>query len=205
MTNLKNILKYDKKIMFFLNIIAVIGIISGSIFVIIINKNDKKMMIDSINNLFNKIKENNFDFLSIFKNTILNNFIISFIIWIIGISVIGIVITILLVFYKCFILSFTISSIIYVYSFKGIILSIIYIFPHMIVNILTFLYISSYSIKLSIILTKTILKRENLNFKQFLNNYLKVLLISIVILFLSSIYESIIMPYILKSIIRFLI
>lgn len=205
MTNLKNILKYDKKIMFFLNIIAVIGIISGSIFVIIINKNDKKMMIDSINNLFNKIKENNFDFLSIFKNTIFNNFIISFIIWIIGISVIGIVITILLVFYKCFILSFTISSIIYVYSFKGIILSIIYIFPHMIVNILTFLYISSYSIKLSIILTKTILKRENLNFKQFLNNYLKVLLISIVILFLSSIYESIIMPYILKSIIRFLI
>ena len=160
MTNLKNILKYDKKIMFFLNIIAVIGIISGSIFVIIINKNDKKMMIVSINNLFNKIKENNFDF---------------------------------------------ISSIIYVYSFKGIILSIIYIFPHMIVNILTFLYISSYSIKLSIILTKTILKRENLNFKQFLNNYLKVLLISIVILFLSSIYESIIMPYILKSIIRFLI
>lgn len=205
MTNLKNILKYDKKIMFFLNIIAVIGIISGSIFVIIINKNDKKMMIDSINNLFNKIKESNFDFLSIFKNTILNNFIISFIIWIIGISVIGIVVTILLVFYKCFILSFTISSIIYVYSFKGIILSIIYIFPHMIVNILTFLYISSYSIKLSIILTKTILKRENLNFKQFLNNYLKVLLISIVILFLSSIYESIIMPYILKSIIRFLI
>lgn len=205
MTNLKNILKYDKKIMFFLNIIAVIGIISGSIFVIIINKNDKKMMIDSINNLFNKIKENNFDFLSIFKNTILNNFIISFIIWIIGISVIGIVVTILLVFYKCFILSFTISSIIYVYSFKGIILSIIYIFPHMIVNILTFLYISSYSIKLSIILTKTILKRENLNFKQFLNNYLKVLLISIVILLLSSIYESIIMPYILKSIIRFLI
>ncbi len=205
MTNLKNILKYDKRIMLFLNIIAVIGIISGSIFVIIINKNDKKMMIDSINNLFNKIKENNFDFLSIFKNTIFNNFIISFIIWIIGISVIGIVITILLVFYKCFILSFTISSIIYVYSFKGIILSIIYIFPHMIVNILTFLYISSYSIKLSIILTKTILKRENLNFKQFLNNYLKVLLISIVILLLSSIYESIIMPYILKSIIRFLI
>ena len=205
MTNLKNILKYDKKIMLFLNIIAVIGIISGSIFVIIINKNDKKMMIDSINNLFNKIKENNFDFLSIFKNTILNNFIISFIIWIIGISVIGIVVTILLVFYKCFILSFTISSIIYVYSFKGIILSIIYIFPHMIVNILTFLYISSYSIKLSIILTKTILKRENLNFKQFLNNYLKVLLISIVILLLSSIYESIIMPYILKSLIRFLI
>lgn len=205
MTNLKNILKYDKKIMLFLNIIAVIGIISGSIFVIIINKNDKKMMIDSINNLFNKIKENNFDFLSIFKNTIFNNFIISFIIWIIGISVIGIVVTILLVFYKCFILSFTISSIIYVYSFKGIILSIIYIFPHMIVNILTFLYISSYSIKLSIILTKTILKRENLNFKQFLNNYLKVLLISIVILLLSSIYESIIMPYILKSIIRFLI
>ena len=205
MTKLKNILKYDKKIMLFLNVIAVIGIISGSIFVIIINKNDKKTMIESITNLFNKIKNDNFEFVSIFKNTFLNNFITAFIIWIIGISVIGIVITILLVFYKCFILSFTISSIIYTYSFKGIILSIIYIFPHMVINILAFLYISSYSIKLTIILIKTILKRENLNFKLFFNNYLKILLVSVIILIFSSIYESIVMPYILKSLVKFLI
>ena len=205
MTKLKNILKYDKKIMIFLNVIAVIGIISGSIFVVIINKNDKKTMIESITNLFNKIKNDNFEFASIFKNTFLNNFITAFIIWIIGISVIGIVITILLVFYKCFILSFTISSIIYTYSFKGIILSIIYIFPHMVINVLAFLYISSYSIKLTIILIKTILRRENLNFKLFFNNYLKILLVSVIILIFSSIYESIVMPYILKSLVKFLI
>ena len=75
----------------------------------------------------------------------------------------------------------------------------------MILNILIFMYIGSYSIKLSIILIKSIIKKENLNFKSFLNNYLKVLLISILFLTISSFIESIIMPSLLKSIIKFLI
>ena len=56
MNKIKNILKFDKKIMLFLNIISIIGIISGSIFVIIINKNDKRLMLESVIKLFTKIK-----------------------------------------------------------------------------------------------------------------------------------------------------
>ena len=67
------------------------------------------------------------------------------------------------------------------------------------------MYIGSYSIKLSIILIKSIIKKENLNFKSFLNNYLKVLLISILFLTISSFIESIVMPSLLKIIIKFLI
>ena len=205
MNKIKNILKFDKKIMLFLNIISIIGIISGSIFVIIINKNDKRLMLESVIKLFTKIKNNDFNYILTLKNSILNNYIVTFFIWIVGISVIGALIVIFLLFYKCFILTFTISSIIYSYGIKGIFLSLIYIFPHMILNILIFMYIGSYSIKLSIILIKSIIKKENLNFKSFLNNYLKVLLISILFLTISSFIESIIMPSLLKSIIKFLI
>ena len=70
----------------------------------------------------------------------------------------------------------------------------------MIINILILLYLSSYSIKLSIILTKSILKKENLNFKSFFNNYIKVLIISLVFLIVSSLYETFISTYILKLI-----
>lgn len=205
MNKIKNILKFDKKIMLFLNIISIIGIISGSIFVIIINKNDKRLMLESVIKLFTKIKNNDFNYILTLKNSILNNYIVTFFIWIVGISVIGALIVIFLLFYKCFILTFTISSIIYSYGIKGIFLSLIYIFPHMILNILIFMYIGSYSIKLSIILIKSIIKKENLNFKSFLNNYLKVLLISILFLTISSFIESIVMPSLLKIIIKFLI
>ena len=205
MNKIKNILKFDKKIMLFLNIISIIGIISGSIFVIIINKNDKRLMLESVIKLFTKIKNNDFNYILTLKNSILNNYIVTFFIWIVGISVIGALIVIFLLFYKCFILTFTISSIIYSYGIKGIFLSLIYIFPHMILNILIFMYIGSYSIKLPIILIKSIIKKENLNFKSFLNNYLKVLLISILFLTISSFIESIVMPSLLKIIIKFLI
>lgn len=205
MNKIKKILKYDKKIMIFLNLIAIAGIISGSIFVIIIDKNDKKSVIDAVNNLFNNIKNNNFDYLLMLKNTLINNILLIFLLWIVGISVIGVIIVILSIFFKCFILSFTISSILYVYKIKGFILALIYIFPHMVINLLIFLYISSYSIKLTIILIKSILKKENLNFKLFFNNYLRILLVSLIFILFSCLVESFVTPFILKWLIKFLI
>ncbi len=205
MDKLKKILKYDKKVMTFLNIITIIGIITGSIFIVILNKGDKSLVINSIKQFFSNLSKDKFDYILIFKNAIISNTLFSFVIWIIGISVIGVIIVICILFYKSFTLGFTISSIIYTYKLKGIVLSIFYVFPHMIINILILLYLSSYSIKLSIILIKSIIKKENLNFKSFFNNYIQVLLISLIFIVISSLYESFISLQILKYIAKLLI
>ena len=198
MDKLKKIVKYDKKIMTFLNVIAILGIITGSIFMVIINKSDKKDVLNSIKTFFDKLINNKFDFAETLKNTMISNLLFSFIIWVIGISVIGIIIVIFIIFYKSFALGFTISSIIYAYSIKGSLIALLYVFPHMIINILIMLYIASYSVKLSIILTKSILRKDNLNFKSFINNYLRIYLISIIFLIAISLYESFIAPVILR-------
>lgn len=205
MDKLKKILKYDKKVMTFLNIITIIGIITGSIFIVILNKGDKSLVINSIKQFFSNLSKDKFDYILIFKNAIISNTLFSFVIWIIGISVIGVIIVICILFYKSFTLGFTISSIIYTYKLKGIVLSIFYVFPHMIINILILLYLSSYSIKLSIILIKSIIKKENLNFKSFFNNYIQVLLISLIFIVVSSLYESFISLQVLKYIAKLLI
>lgn len=200
MNKFKKIIKYDKKIMTLLTVIALIGIVTGSIFVVILNKNDKSLVVNSIKDFFNNIINSKFDYIATLKNTLFVNLIFSFFIWIIGISVIGIIITILIIFYKTFILGFTIASIIYTYSLKGSILALLYIFPHLIINIFIFLYLGSYSIKLSMILINAILKKQNLNFKEFINSYLKVLLISFIFLIISSLYETFISTFVLKFI-----
>ena len=205
MNKLKKIIKYDKKIMTFLNIIALIGIITGSIFVVILNKNDKSLVVNSIKDFFDNLLNSKFDYIASFKNILFINLIFTFIIWIIGISVIGVLITILIIFYKSFTLGFTVATIIYTYSIKGSILAFLYVFPHLILNLLIFLYLGSYSIKLSGILIKAILKKQNLNFKEFINNYLKVLLISIIFIVVSSFYETFISSYLLKFISNILI
>lgn len=205
MNKLKKIIKYDKKIMMLLNIIALTGIIAGSVFVVILNKNDKSLVVNSIKDFFNNLLNSKFDYIATLKNTLFVNLIFSGLIWIIGISVIGVMITILIIFYKSFTLGFTVASIIYTYSIKGSILALFYVFPHLILNILIFLYLGSYSIKLSVILIKAILKKQNLNFKEFINSYLKVLLISIIFIIISSIYETFISSYILRIISNILI
>ena len=198
MDKLKKLIKYDKKIMTLLNVIAIIGIITGSIFMVVLSKSDKTTVLNSIKDFFDKLINDKFDFISTLKNTMISNLLFSFIIWVIGISVIGIIIVIFIIFYKSFTLGFTISSIIYTYSIKGSLIALLYVFPHMIINILIMLYIGSYSIKLSIILIKSILKKDNLNFKLFINNYLRVYLISITFLITTSLYESFIAPVILR-------
>ncbi len=205
MDKLKKIIKYDKKIMTFLNVIAIVGIIAGSIFMIVLSKNDKDVVLNSIKDFFDKLTNNKFNFIGTLKNTALSNLLFSFIIWVIGISVVGVLIVIFIIFYKSFTLGFTISSIIYTYSIKGTLLALIYVFPHMVINLLILLYLSSYSIKLSIILIKSILKKDNLNFKSFINNYSKVFLISIVFLIITSLYESFIAPIILRYFAQLLI
>ena len=198
MDKLKKIIKYDKKIMTFLNVIAIVGIIAGSIFMIVLSKNDKETVLNSIKDFFDKLINNKFNFAGTLKNSLISNLLFSFIIWVIGISVVGVLIVIFIIFYKSFTLGFTISSIIYTYSIKGSLLALIYVFPHMVMNLLIILYLSSYSIKLSIILIKSILKKDNLNFKAFINNYSKVFLISMLFLIVTSLYESFIAPIILR-------
>ena len=205
MDKLKKIIKYDKRIMTFLNVIAIIGIITGSIFMIILSKNDKDTVLSAIKKFFDNLINNKFDFASTFKNTMISNLLFSFIIWVIGISVVGLLIVIFIIFYKSFTLGFTISSIIYTYSIKGCLISLIYVFPHLVINLLILLYLSSYSIKLSIILIKSILKKDNLNFKAFINNYSKVFLTSIIFLIITSLYESFISPVILRYFVNLLI
>ena len=148
---------------------------------------------------------NEFNFTTTFKNTIISNFLFSLIIWIIGISVVGVLVVIFIVFYKSFTLGFTIASIIYTYSIKGCLIALLYIFPHMVINILILLYLSSYSIKLSIILIKSILRKDSFNFKSFINNYLKIYLITLIVLIMSSLYESFIAPVLLRYFMNLLI
>ena len=195
---LNKVLNIDKKTFIFLAIISIIGIITGALFMTVLSSNDKDIISNSLNDYITNIHLVKMDF-----NTFLNNFILNIlyasIIWLLGISIIGLPIVIIIIFFKSFILSFSVSSFIINYKFKGLIYSLIYIFPHMIINLLIYIYLGVYSIKLSSSLLKAIINRQNLNFKNSMITYLKLFLISFVIIITTTLYETFIMPIILKK------
>ena len=162
----------NKKINYFTFFIITLGIISGSIFLILINQDDKASVITQITNFMSNINSDNLNSVQALKNSLLTNYVYVLSIWVLGMSIIGIIFNIFLIYIKGFVIGFSITSIIYVYGIKGIVASLIYIFPHQLLNLLVVLLLGIYSIMLTINMYKLIIGSKTTNFKNFMKKYL---------------------------------
>lgn len=179
----------NKSIVFFI-IVFLISIIAGSIFSIIINSNDKLIVTNYLSDFFSDLTIN----ITTFKSNSLFNFIYITIIWLLGFSIIGIPILLLFYFIKSFIIGFSLGSIILNYKFKGIILSILYFFPHTLINTIIYTILIISSLKMSFKLLDSILLRKNLDFKNCLTKYSIIYLFSIGVIIISILYEYFLLP-----------
>lgn len=189
------LLNVDKKTLLFLFLISFFGLLTGSIFMTILNNSDKQLINETVINFIDNIViKSHLDFIKTFTINMIQ--VLS--IWLLGISIIGIPLVILFVFIKSFLLSFSIASFIANLKFKGIILSFVYNFPHNFVYLVLFLYLSVYSIRLSTMLLNGVIRRKNIDFKAIMNRYLLILLTSIIIVLFMSIIEVYLIPRGLK-------
>lgn len=198
MDKFKLSIKCNKKLIIFLSVLGIIGIVSGSIFNIMLNETDKTLVTSYITNFFSNIANNTLDNVSALKNGLISEISYVLIIWLLGISVIGIPIILFMYFSKFFILGFSISSIISNYRFKGCLLSLGYIFPHKIINIIIYTMLTLFTLKVSGKILFSIIKREKLDFKIVLNKYFIILLVSVGIIILTILFEVFVTPIIIK-------
>lgn len=204
--NIKSIILPSKKINIFVISILFLGLITGAIFSNIIGLNDKTLVIDKIKLFIDNINTDSLNSIIAFKNSISTNLIYITIIWILGMTLIGIPLNILIIFIKSFVIGFSLSSFIITYSYKGIFLSTIYLILGQLINIIILLVLTIYSIMFSSKLIKLIFKNNNRNeIPLFLKNYCLILIISILLSIISSLSESFLVPSIIKLIIKLFI
>ena len=193
----------NKKTNLFVIFIIILGIISGTIFLTVLNENDKNLVINQIINFINNINNNEINNTISLKNALIENGIFIIISWIFGMSIIGIVFNIFLIYLKGFIIGFSISSFFLAYKYKGLLAAFIYIFPTSIINIIITLIIGVYSILFVINLWKLIfIKDKSINMKNFLKKYLLILIITVILCLISSLTEAYVVPAILKLVIK---
>ncbi len=193
-------IKINKKLITFLLGIIIIGFISGSLFITIISKSDQNLVKEYISSFINNIQVNKLNYMETFKNTIISNLTFILIIWVLGISIIGIPINIFMYFIKAFMLGFSVSAFILKYKLKGCLLALIYIFPHHIINIFAYTLLMVYSIKFSYKLIDTIFKRKIINFKNIINFYIGILVIVLLIVLFTSLIEVFLIPNIINKV-----
>lgn len=190
-----NDLKKDKSIYLSLLIALLISFIFGMFFITILSSTDKVTLKEYITNFFTSIKQGKI--ISLYK-TLINNNLGILITSILAFSVVLFPLVIVIIFYKGFTLAFTITSLIYTFKIKGIILAIVYVFPSLIFNLVFYFIMCYYSFKLSLILFNKAINKNTTNINKFLKKYLVIILVCISFVSLFSLYDTYLLPSLIK-------
>lgn len=182
-----------KKVFIIIFIVTLLAFIIGILLVSIESKDNKELITTSLTTFFNNIKENKLNTQTLLYKSITNNLIINIIVWLLGISIIGLPIVLIILGFKSLTIGFTISSILYTYKLNGLIKVIIYIIPN-IINLFVLFVLTYYSINFSLMLFNYLFRKKEYNKKLIVNRYLKLLILSLLIPILTSVIETFILP-----------
>lgn len=192
------ILKTHKQLKL-LSLLVIISFLAGIFLIAILTKENQELITSTITSFFKSIAQNKLNYQHALTTSLTNNLLVNTLIWLLGISIIGIPIVITILILKSLILGFSFSSIIYTYHLKGIIPSLIYIIPHILTLFITFV-ITYYSISFSLLLYNYLFKKKDYNRTAITKRYVKLLLISSVLLVIASFIEIFLIPFLLQLI-----
>lgn len=184
----------QKKKYIFLSSIILIGIISGILFILFINKEDKLLVRKELEIVFDTINNHKLNYLSTFINSICSNILSLVGIYLLGISIIGMPLIILFLYIKGFVFGFSISSIISIYHLKGISLGLAYLLPSHLILLIIWLLLGYYSISFSIRLFRYLFLKENIPLNQYFKKLNKILFISFIFIIICSLLEVLLSP-----------
>lgn len=197
---LNETIKKEKNKLIFVVTIFIIGLVLGSLFTSFISVDDKNLLTSQLDVYFDSIKKLSSDVfgLKVFSSEILNNGLQLFLIFALGISMVGLPVVIFILFFKGFMLGTTLSSMFLKYQLKGIISAFLYVFPCLVINILIYILMSFFAVFASTKFLKALLKKDNLNFKSFLGKYLLTFILCIILMILICLLDAYLTPLLLK-------
>lgn len=203
MDKLKKYLYINKKVFVFLISLSIIGVVFGSLLPIFLSEGDKNVIGDYITSFVGDIKNTN-SFMNVFINSIVSNFGFTILVWLLGVSIIGVPIVLVMFFSKCFVLGFSISSIIINYGFKGCLFGFLYAFPLFVLYIFIYAFLTNYSLIFSFRFIFYITNKFDFNLKSAFNKYFMKLCICLCFVLVCCLYETFALPYVLNFVFKFL-
>ncbi len=190
--------KKQKRIYIALLILALVALILGVVYYLILGETEKNTVATSLTSFFTSIKEEKIDYQGGLINSISSNLLYGVFIWLLGISIIGIPFVLFAFALKSFTLGFSITSIIAQYHWKGIPLAITYSFPHQFLLLAFAVVLTFYSVNFSWKLFQYLFLKREINFKHSLKRYSKIFLFSSLGFLGSSLFEIFLAPFLMK-------
>ena len=189
--------KKVNKLFLILLISTIISFILGCLFISIVDNNGRSLIKESINSYFDGIFDGKTYYINGLYTILPRNIFTNIIIWLVGISIVGIIIVSCLLLFKSFLVGFSLSSIIYTYGFKGILISIIYMISE-VINLFIIFLLTYYSISFSILLFNYLFRKKEYNRRIIMKRYIKIFIICLGITILNSLISIFLIPNLLR-------
>lgn len=199
---LKETVTVNKKIVWFLIGLAIIGIILGTFYTVLLQDTDKKMVQDYMNEFLNNIKQHKVGSFKSYMQSSLQTSLFVCSTWLLGISIIGIPIMLFLYFSKTFVIGFSIAGFILNLKAKGCLISFLYYFPHGVITIGIYIILLNYATALSLKLVDSFIKKKTIDFKQILYKYVMIFILCLSGCLFMNAYEAFILPQVLSKVLE---
>ena len=189
--------KVQRKQYIWLLILGSVMILSSLIYLLCLDSVNKKIVTDSIYTYFRTFKREEYKAFSIFLGSVGSNLFFTSGIWLLGISMIGIPIVLLLYMAKTFLFGFTIFGIMQTYGLKGVLMALIYIFPFKLLFILGIVILTFHSLYFAFRLCSNLFRKKSYHLQQYMVRYSKLLGVLFVIAIIDSLWEAYVLPNLL--------
>lgn len=186
--------KYYKRLLFVLATSIIIGIFYG----LFISKSDKAYVVGEIQKFFDGMKQiEHITYSSSFFRIILSQIVFVFLVWFLGISIIGIPLIFLLYVLKGFYFGFSLTSMVTAFGLKGVLAFLTYTFPHQFIFLIIAVLLTFYATHFSVKLFAYLFFHQNVNFRAITKKYSKVLGFSLALSIVGCLFETFISPILL--------
>jgi stage II sporulation protein M len=148
-------LKDNSSIYLFVFVLLLMGIIFGAIIVNSMNVSQKQDLFYYLNQFFGQASGGKIaSSFEMFQQSMMHNFKYLGLMWILGISIIGLPVILIMLFLKGVVVGFTVGFLVNQIGWKGFLLSFVSVLPQNIVLIPAFVFLSAIAISFSFKLTR---------------------------------------------------
>lgn len=191
-------------LLIFIVILFLMGVIFGAIVVNSMSFTQKQNLFYYLSQFFGEISNGKVaDANDLFLQSLFHNSKFIGLMWILGISIIGLPITLLLLFMKGMVIGFTVGFLVSEMSWKGFLLASVSILPQNLIIIPVFIMMTLMSVSFSfIMIRKQFMKKYGQPIIPIFKRYILALIIAVLCISVASVIEAFLSPILMKAIIN---
>lgn len=198
-----NHLEEHSSIYLFIIVLFSMGVIFGAIVVNSLSFTQKEDLFYYLTQFFGQVSsEEVTDHNELFFQSLLHNSKFIGLIWILGISVIGLPVILIILFIKGMVVGFTVGFLVNQMGWQGFLLSFVAILPQNLLIVPIFIVTATLSVTFSLkMIRKQFMKTANQPVFPFFTRYISTLVIAVALLVFAAALEAYVSPILMKTVI----